>query len=193
MFAGVLQPSSIPEVESFGAIGIELDVTDDASVASAASKIKTYLQADPDRILSGLVNNAGILIATCPVEWAPISTFARMYDVNALGQVRVTKSVLPLLRASHGRIVNVASIAGRIAFRDFAGYCMSKFAVEAFSDALRRDLIPWDITVSVVEPGVYPQTQIYEQMQKNLDAILGGNGPGDQEFVWGGVFPVQAE
>jgi NAD(P)-dependent dehydrogenase (short-subunit alcohol dehydrogenase family) len=73
--------------------------------------------------------------------------------VNVVGQVAVTQALLPALRRARGRIVFVGSIAGRSALPFLAPYAASKHAVEAIGDALRVELAPWHIHVSVVEPG----------------------------------------
>ncbi|CAG2180367.1 unnamed protein product, partial [Oppiella nova] len=77
-------------------------------------------------------------------------------DVNSMGQVRVTKAFLPLLRKTrNSRIVNVESLAGRIAMPGISSYAMSKFAVRAFSESLRNEVKQFDINVVVIEPSVY--------------------------------------
>jgi NAD(P)-dependent dehydrogenase (short-subunit alcohol dehydrogenase family) len=70
-----------------------------------------------------------------------------MFEVNVLGTAAVTQSVLPYIRASQGRIVCVASIAGRVGLPTEAAYCASKFAVEGYAECLRRDMIPWGVSV----------------------------------------------
>ena len=86
--------------------------------------------------LWGLVNNAGIFHSHGCVEWLKIETYKDTLRVNLIGLIEVTLSMLPLVRRAQGRIVNVSSILGRIAF--FGGvYCCSKYGVEAFSDILR--------------------------------------------------------
>src|SRR5262249_47433530 len=74
-------------------------------------------------------------------------------EVNVIGQVAVTQVFLPALRASRGRIVNMSSIGGRAASPITGPYAASKFALEAISDALRLELTPWGISVSIIEPG----------------------------------------
>ena len=75
-----------------------------------------------------------------------------VYEVNVFGLTQVTQAFLPLLRASQGRIVNVGSVAGLIAADSSTTYSGTKFAVEAISDSLRRELAPFGVSVSVVEP-----------------------------------------
>lgn len=78
------------------------------------------------------------------------------FDVNVFGAVRVTREFLPLLRqAVGGRVLLVASIGARMVYYPFASYCVSKFAVRAFADGLRREVAPWGIKVSVIEPFGY--------------------------------------
>lgn len=86
--------------------------------------------------LWGLVNNAGIAIPTAPNEWLSKDDFVKVINVNLIGLIEVTLSVLPLVRRARGRVVNVASVMGRVSFIG-GGYCISKFGVEAFSDSLR--------------------------------------------------------
>lgn len=76
--------------------------------------------------------------------------FRDMFDVNVIGTAAVTQSVLPLIRASKGRIVCVSSIAGRVGLPTEAAYCASKYAVQGYADTLRRDMIAWGVSVHIV-------------------------------------------
>ena len=134
----------------------ELDVTDEASVTQCARIIGDEVAA-----LDGVVNNAGLLVTPGPTEWTTLDSFRRMYDVNVLGLVAVTKSVLPLIRKGRGRVVNVASIAGRMGLPNQPAYCATKFAVEGFSDVLRKEMLPWGVTVHIIEPGIFKTTALY--------------------------------
>ena len=89
--------------------------------------------------LEGLVNNAGIAVVG-PLEFLPLDELRRQLEVNTVGQVAVIQACLPALRANRGRMVNVSSISGRVALPLFGPYAASKFALEALSDALRREL-----------------------------------------------------
>lgn len=86
--------------------------------------------------LWGLVNNAGISIPFAPNEWLTKQDFMKILDVNLLGLIEVTLSLLPLVRKARGRVVNISSIMGRVSLLS-GGYCISKYGVEAFSDSLR--------------------------------------------------------
>ncbi|XP_004401825.1 PREDICTED: 17-beta-hydroxysteroid dehydrogenase type 6 [Odobenus rosmarus divergens] len=104
--------------------------------------------------LWGLVNNAGIFHPHCYSEWLKMEDYMDVLKVNLIGLIELTLSMLPLVRRARGRIVNVSSILGRIAF--FGGvYCSSKYGVEAFSDVLRRELQHFGVKISIVEPGYF--------------------------------------
>ncbi|XP_074421348.1 retinol dehydrogenase 16-like [Larus michahellis] len=145
-----------------------LDVTSSQSVAAAAAWVRERVG---DRGLWGLVNNAGIAIPTAPNEWLTKDDFVKVLDVNLVGLIEVTLSLLPLIRRARGRVVNVASVMGRVSFFG-GGYCISKFGVEAFSDSLRLEMRDFGVKVSVIEPG-YFKTLItsVENMEKNFLSI----------------------
>ena len=111
---------------------------------------------DPPRLeleeLHGLVNNAGIAVAG-PLEFLDADALREQLEVNVVGQLRVTQLALPGLRVAGGRIVNMGSISGRSALPFLGAYAMSKFALEAMTDAMRLELKPWGIHVAIVEPG----------------------------------------
>ncbi|NXJ86911.1 RDH16 dehydrogenase, partial [Trogon melanurus] len=126
-----------------------LDVTSSRSIAATATWVRERVG---DRGLWGLVNNAGIAVPTAPNEWLTKDDFKKVLDVNLMGLIEVTLSLLPLVRRARGRVVNVASVMGRVSFFG-GGYCVSKHGVEAFSDSLRREMRPFGVRVSVIEPG----------------------------------------
>lgn len=86
--------------------------------------------------LWGLVNNAGRSVPIGPTEWMKLEDFTKVLDVNLMGVIEVTLQFLPLIKKARGRVVNVASILGRLSLTG-GGYCLSKWGVEAFSDSLR--------------------------------------------------------
>ncbi|KAM6112319.1 retinol dehydrogenase 16-like [Phoenicopterus ruber ruber] len=130
---------------------ILLDVTSSQSIAAAAAWVRECVG---DRGLWGLVNNAGTAIPTAPNEWLTKDDFVKVLDVNLVGLIEVTLSLLPLVRRARGRVVNVASVMGRVSFFG-GGYCISKFGVEAFSDSLRLEMRNFGVKVSVIEPGYF--------------------------------------
>ena len=89
------------------------------------------------------------------IEWSSFRDMKKVSDVNLWGMVAVTKTFLPLLKETQGRIVNIASIAGKFAPAGTMSYCISKFGVEAFSDSLRLEMLNWSISVHIIEPGMF--------------------------------------
>lgn len=128
-----------------------LDVTDSASIRRAVEFVSREVG---ERGLYGLVNNAGRAIPIGPLEWMQLEDFTKVLDVNLMGVIDVTLQFLPLLKKAQGRVVNVASILGRLSLIG-GGYCLSKYGVEAFSDSLRRDMQHFGIKVSIIEPGFF--------------------------------------
>jgi NAD(P)-dependent dehydrogenase (short-subunit alcohol dehydrogenase family) len=142
---------------------LRLDVTDEADVAAAAAAAGDSLDA--------LVNNAGIAISG-PVEVLPVDAWRRQLEVNLLGQVAVTRALLPALLAARGRIVNMSSISGRAAAPLLGPYAASKFALEAMNDALRRELRGHGVRVVAIEPGAIA-TPIWGKGTAEADAQIG--------------------
>ncbi|XP_072264000.1 17-beta-hydroxysteroid dehydrogenase type 6-like [Pyxicephalus adspersus] len=128
-----------------------LNVTNTESVKSAAKWVNDIVS---DQGLWGLVNNAGIATPTAPNEWLTKDDFQNILDVNLLGLIDVTLNMLPLIRRACGRVVNVSSICGRVAFLG-GGYCLSKYGVQSFSDSLRREMAHFGVKVSIIEPGYF--------------------------------------
>jgi NAD(P)-dependent dehydrogenase (short-subunit alcohol dehydrogenase family) len=154
-----------------------LDVTKADQIAAAAALVETELGGEP---LKGIVNNAGIGIGG-PLEALDLDDFRRTIEVNTTGQLAVTKAFLPLLRRSHGRIVNMTSIGGRVA-QPFAGpYIASKFALEGVTDVLRLELLEWDIDVIAIEPGTIA-TPIWEKGSLQADAEIEKLTPEQREL-----------
>lgn len=154
-----------------------LDVTDDAAIQRAAGEIGEALGESG---LDGLVNNAGLAVPG-PLEVLPMKEFRAQIDVNLTGQVAVTQAMMPMLRRSHGRIVFITSVGGRIAFPYMAPYHASKFGLEAVGDCLRQELRPWDMQVSIVEPGSVA-TDIWARGDSKGNEIVEGLSPGAREL-----------
>ena len=130
---------------------VHLDVTDAASCAAAAKQVA---EAAPGG-LAAVVNFAGVL-ELGPLVEIPERRMSRVVDINLLGTYRVNKAMYPLVRSGGGRIVNVSSeVARRPALPLNGPYAMTKYAVEAYSDALRRELMFVGIPVVVIQPGPF--------------------------------------
>jgi NAD(P)-dependent dehydrogenase (short-subunit alcohol dehydrogenase family) len=181
------------DIETLGEQGCELatlDVTDQGDVDRVVDRI-----VDEEGKIDCLVNNAGYA-QFGPTEDVPTERVAGQFEVNVYGPHRLTKAVLPHMREQEsGTIVNLSSVAGRIAFPGGGAYCGSKFALEAMTDALRNEVAEFGIDAVLVEPGPVStkftdraedevdgldQSGAYESLYKlfsDVDA-LGGGGPG---------------
>ena len=141
---------------------VELDVADDESVRAGFARI---LDETGGRV-DVLVNNAGIG-GNAVAEECPPSSYLDIMNVNLCGAVRCLQQVLPGMRARHsGAIVNITSIAGRIAALAQSPYVTSKWALEGLSEGLAQELAPFGIRVVIIEPGV-TKSAIFA---KNIDA-----------------------
>lgn len=150
---------------------LAMDVTDEQSIRDALETI-----AGQGVTLFGLVNNAGVSV-TGPIEEVPLEEWRRQYETNVFGLVNVARAVLAQMRdAGRGRIVNIGSVAGRIAPPFLGVYASSKHAVEGLSDALRRELAPHGVKVSVIRPG-FINTPFGDQEQEGLARYADGGGP----------------
>ncbi|XP_053384065.1 D-beta-hydroxybutyrate dehydrogenase, mitochondrial-like [Mercenaria mercenaria] len=120
------------------------------------------LDVTSDESLWAVINNAGIEFAA-EIEFATIELMKRVAEVNFYGIVRVTKAFLPLFRKTKGRVVNVTSVKGRLGWpADSASTC-AKWAGEAFSDILRREMYRFGVKVVIIEPGQFGSlTQILQ-------------------------------
>lgn len=145
-----------------------IDVTDDATVATAVAEIADIVGG---RGLFGLVNNAGICVSA-PLEIVPLELFRKQLEVNLVGQLAVTQAMLPLMRrAGPARLINVTSGLGTVAIPYLGPYAAAQFAKEGLSDALRRELAPMGISVSVVSPGAI-WTPIWDKISEEGNRLI---------------------
>jgi NAD(P)-dependent dehydrogenase (short-subunit alcohol dehydrogenase family) len=161
VFAAVRREADAQVLRSEGSerlVPILLEVTDVASIEAAAKEVAAAVGADG---IGGLVNNAGIGIGG-PLEYLPLDELRRQLEVNTVGPMAVTQHFLPLVRRGRGRVVFVSSIGGKISNPIIGPYAASKFALEALADALRVELAPSGLHVSVIEPGA-TKTAIFEK------------------------------
>ena len=175
VFAGVRTEHDGRALQSHASarlIPIMLDVTQEDSILSARDAVAARVASAG---LSGLVNNAGVALAG-PLELLSMTDLRKQLEVNVIGQVAVSQAFLPLLRQARGRIVNMGSIAGRAATPFLGAYCSSKFALESLSDALRCEVRPWGMSVSLVEPGAV-QSEIWERSRTHAEATLSQTRP----------------
>ena len=146
-----------------------LDITQPAQIEAAYKTV-----TEKTRTLHALVNNAGI-DQDGMIDWISLDFMRKMMEVNFFGHVSMTKTFLPLLIAKRdSRVVNLCSVAGYFVAPSMSSYCASKYAFESFSDCLRREMAPWGLRVSIIEPS-YMRTPIIEghvqTMQKMWDGL----------------------
>lgn len=158
VFAGVRSDEDAARLEGDGVVPLRLDVTDAAQISAAVGAVEQQLAGRP---LAGIVNNAGIAVPG-PFELLAVDDLRRQLEVNSIAPVAVTQAFLPLLRPAKGRVVNMSSIGGLVAQPFVGAYSMSKFALEAMTDSLRRELLPWGIRVIAIEPGTI-RTPMWEK------------------------------
>jgi NADP-dependent 3-hydroxy acid dehydrogenase YdfG len=157
------------EIESNGgtALAIETDVADETQANAFIGQTKDGLGR-----LDVLVNNAGVMLLG-PVIGADTNEWRTMIDVNLLGLLYCTHAALPIFgEQGSGHIVNISSVAGRFANFGSAVYNLTKFGVNAFSEALRQELVRANVKVTVIEPG-FVATELQEQNRNPavVDAI----------------------
>ena len=140
---------------------IKIDVSSHESVVAAVEFVKeTSVQSKLPLI--AIVNNAGISRSS-PAEYHDIGDAKRVFDTNFFGVLDLVQQTLPLLRESKGRIIMISSIAGLIGRPLSSIYTASKFALEGFSDSLRREVAAFDISVSIIEPA-FVRTPIFDKI-----------------------------
>lgn len=147
VLAGVRRDQDADALRAPGIEPVILDITQPGHITELAARVDSQAGA-----LRALVNNAAIQI-NAPLEILPLSEWRRQFEVNLFGHVAVTQALLPALLRHSGRVVNISSVGGRVAMPTYGPYAGTKFALEAISDSLRRELAPLGVRVVVVEPG----------------------------------------
>ena len=127
---------------------IFLDVAQPKSIIAAVEEVRAATKGN----LYGLINNAGLSLNS-PLEIIPLEDIQQLFQVNVIGLLALTKAVLPMIRASQGRIINISSGHGLLAIPDKTVYAASKFAVQAISDSLRVELKPFGVSVANIIVG----------------------------------------
>ena len=165
VYATSRDTDDIADLAEQGCETASLDVTVDADIERVLDRI----DGDTGRV-DCLVNNAGYG-QYGPLEDVPVSRLRRQFDVNVYGPHRLTRGVLPMMRAQEdGTIVNVSSVAGQVAVPGGGAYSASKFALEAMSDALRAEVERFGVDVVLVEPG-FINTEFNSRTTEELDDL----------------------
>src|SRR5260370_11183781 len=142
---------------------IDIDITDDASVERAIESLVGITGR-----LDVVVNNAGIAYSG-PLEAFTLKQVQQQFDTNVFGVLRVSRAALPHMpRQGSGLLLQIGSIAGRLALPFYGLYAATKFPLEALTESYRYELAPFGIDAAIVEPGTYP-TPIATKHQSEAD------------------------
>jgi clavulanate-9-aldehyde reducatase len=155
------------------AVAVPADVGDEAQARAFVERAHSELGR-----LDVLVNNAGVMLLGA-IENAPTEEWRRMIHVNIFGVLYCTHAALPLMRdQGSGHIVNVSSVAGRVARAGSGVYNLTKFCVGAFSESLRQEAVGLGVRVTLVEPGAvatelagHNRTEVLEAMAKRFQGV----------------------
>ena len=148
VYAAARRVERMEPLKAFGVQVLKMDVTDEMSMIQG---VEAVIQAEGR--IDVLVNNAGYGYFGA-IENVPLEEARRQLEVNVFGLARLTQLVLPHMRKQgSGRIINTSSIAGKMVFYMGGWYNVTKYSVEAFSDALRMEMKPYGIDVVMIEPG----------------------------------------
>ena len=149
VLAGVRRDRDADAIRGLGIEPLIIDITNPEHIQALVTRVS----GDPQgRAVRTLVNNAGIGV-NVPFEAFAIDEWRSLFEVNLFGHVAVTQALLPALIRSKGRVVNISSVGGKVAMATYGPYAATKFALEAVSDSLRREMAPLGVAVVVVEPG----------------------------------------
>lgn len=150
VYAGARKDADLARLDEMDNVAaVRLDVTYPEHIEAAVDLI-----GEAGHGLYGVVNNAGVAIIGPLIE-TDIEELEWLFDVNVYGPYRITKAFAPLLLEEQGRVVNISSISGILSSGMLGQYSMSKHALEAYTDALAAELVPFGMQVSAVEPGNY--------------------------------------
>jgi NAD(P)-dependent dehydrogenase (short-subunit alcohol dehydrogenase family) len=147
-WATARNPSTLTELAEAGCRTLALDVTDEESRVEAVKQVEAEHGA-----VGTLINNAGYA-QTGPVEEVSLDQLRAQFETNVFGLIRLTQLVLPGMRTAHtGRIINLGSAGGLMPFPGVSAYAMTKWSLEALSDALRYETRAFGVRVVLIEPG----------------------------------------
>jgi NADP-dependent 3-hydroxy acid dehydrogenase YdfG len=155
------------------AIAVQTDVGEEDQAGAFVKRAHSELGR-----LDVLVNNAGTMLLG-PIENAPTEEWRRMIHANVFGVLYCTHAALPLMRAQgSGHILNVSSVAGRVARLGSGVYNLTKFGIGAFSESLRQEAVPLKVRVTLIEPGavatelaMHNRPEVLEQMAKRFEGV----------------------
>jgi len=170
VYATARKPETLNELAAAGCRTLALDVTDESSMQQAVGRIEAESGA-----VSVLINNAGYSQAGA-IETLRLDLIRKQFETNVFGALRLAQLVLPgMRRQGWGKIVNITSIGGKLVFPGAGAYHGSKFALEAFSDALRFETRKFGIDVIIIEPGLI--------ITNFADAMIAAMEPGEGPYA----------
>ena len=158
VLAGVRSQADADQIARSGIEPVILDVTNGDHVVAVATRVEN----DPEkRALRAVINNAGVAVNVA-IEVLSAADWRAQFDASFFGPIALTRALMSALLAGRGRILNITSVGGRVAMANFGAYSAAKFALEAATDSLRREVEPFGITVVKITPGAV-STQLTER------------------------------
>ena len=188
VLAGVRSDQDADAIRRPGVEPLIIDITNPHHIAALTTRVRE----DPlGRAVRALVNNAGIGV-NVPVEAFPIDEWRRLFEVNFFGHIALTQSLLPALIRSKGRVINISSVGGKVAMATYGPYAATKFALEAVSDSLRRELAPLGVPVVVIEPGAV-RTEMPGRAIATANELASSMTPEQRQRYGGLVHAINAQ
>ncbi len=186
VLAGVRRDRDADALRAPGVEPVILDITQPDHIAELAARVGSQAGS-----LRALVNNAAIQ-TNAPVETLPLDEWRQLFEVNLFGHIAVTQALLPALLRHSGRVVNISSVGGKVAMATYGPYAGTKFALEAVSDSLRRELAPLGVQVVVVEPGGI-RTEMGDRVIANTNRLAAATSPEQRDRYGSLVQAINAQ
>jgi len=186
VLAGVRRDRDADALRAPGVEPVILDITQPDHIAELAARVGSQAGS-----LRALVNNAAIQ-TNAPVETLPLDEWRQLFEVNLFGHIAVTQALLPALLRHSGRVVNISSVGGKVAMATYGPYAGTKFALEAVSDSLRRELAPLGVQVVVVEPGGI-RTEMGDRVIANTNRLAAAMSPEQRDRYGSLVQAINAQ
>jgi len=173
VYASARRPETLSELEAKGCRAVALDVSDEASMQAAVTRV-----TEAEGAIGVLINNAGYSQSGA-VETVPMEQARKQFETNVFGLLRLTQLALPAMRAQRwGKVVNVSSMGGRLTFPGGGLYHATKYSVEAISDAMRFEVRGFGVDVILIEPGLII-TNFGEVASASVEGTGDGGAYGD--------------
>jgi NAD(P)-dependent dehydrogenase (short-subunit alcohol dehydrogenase family) len=188
VLAGVRRDRDADAIRGPGIEPLIIDITKPDHIRALATRVHGDAQG---RAVRALVNNAAVAV-NAPVETFAIDEWRRLFEVNFFGHIAVTQTFLPALIRSKGRVVNISSVGGKVAMATYGPYASTKFALEAVSDSLRREIAPFGVHVVVVEPGAV-RTEMAGRAIANAHELASAMTPEQSQRYSGLVQAITAQ